>query len=212
MNETLLIAIISAGLSALINCIFQIVNKLIDNNKERCEKNNTELEEYKKKKEKVYIAAIGRLLEIRRGFEFTREQVIRDDEIMDNIKKKNAAFAEISPQLRLYAPNFIFNEYNKLATYSRFAYAPRNGKRLIENSKWAFDTSIIILAQLMQEDLGYRKLTSEYVPIICPKCHTEHDIYSVCPSCKMKYGELQLELQELLAQVSESDGNQDDNS
>lgn len=212
MNDTVIIAIISAGLSALINCIFQLVNKLIDNSKERCKKNNTELEEYKKKKEQVYIAAIGRLLEIRRGFEFTREQVIMDVKMMDDIKKKSAAFAEISPQLRLYAPNSIFNEYYKLATYSRFAYAPRNGPRLIENSKWAFDTSITILAQLMQEDLGYRKLTSEYVPIVCPNCHTEHDIYSVCPSCKMKYGELKVKLQELLAQVSESDGNQDDKS
>lgn len=34
MNESIQIAIISAGLAALINCVFQLVNKLIDNSKE----------------------------------------------------------------------------------------------------------------------------------------------------------------------------------
>ena len=114
MNETLLIAIISAGLSALINCIFQIVNKIIDNNKERLQKNITELEVYKEKKEKVYIAAIGRLLEIRRGFDYTHEMVVSNNTIQQKIEKNNVAFAEISPQLRLYAPDSIFNEYYKL--------------------------------------------------------------------------------------------------
>lgn len=201
MNETLLIAIISAGLSALINCIFQIVNKIIDNNKERLQKNITELEVYKEKKEKVYIAAIGRLLEIRRGFDYTHEMVVSNNTIQQKIEKNNVAFAEISPQLRLYAPDSIFNEYYKLSAYSRFAYAPQNGPRLVEDSKWAFDTSITILARLMQEDLGYRELTSEYVPIVCPRCQTEHDVYSKCPSCNMKYSELQKELQALLNQV-----------
>lgn len=210
MNETIVITIISASLSALITCVFQLVNKIIDNNKERRQHKITELELYKEKKEKVYLAAIGRLLEIRRGFDYTHEMVIRNDTIQEEIKKSNFAFAEIAPQLRLYAPDSIFIEYYKLSTYSRFAYAPQNGPRLIKNSKWAFDTSIIILARLMQEDLGYRKLSSEYAPVVCPKCQTEHDVYSKCPSCGMTYSELQKDLQALLNIASDNNENQGD--
>lgn len=210
MNETVVIAIISASLSALINCAFQLVNKIIDNNKERRQHKITELELYKEKKEKVYLAAIGILLETRRGFDYTREMVIRNDTIQEEIKKINFAIAEISPQLRLYAPDSIFIEYYKLSTYSRFAYAPQNGPRLLENSKWAFDASVIILARLMQEDLGYRELSSDYSPVICPKCQTEHDIYSKCPSCGMTYSELKKDLQELLKIASDNSENQVD--
>lgn len=46
MNESVQIAIISAGLAALINCIFQIVNKLIDNAKERRDNSDRRKELY----------------------------------------------------------------------------------------------------------------------------------------------------------------------
>lgn len=210
MNEPILIAIISAGLSALITCLFQLVNKLIDNRQESRQKKNSELASYKEKKEKVYIAAIGRLLQIRRGFDFTREKAFLNDELKEEMHKCNVEYMEIASQLRLYASDLIFTEYYRLAMYSRFAYAPQNGPRLIETSKWAYDTEIVILARLMQEDLGYRKLTSEYQPFICPKCNKEHDIYSKCPSCGMTYSELKKVLQESLNQVPDSSDSEEE--
>ena len=211
MNETLIVAIISAGLSALINCVFQLANKIIDNKKE-CQQNKlSELASYKEKKEKVYIAAIGRLLQIRRGFDYTHEMFVNSVTINESIKKSNDEFAEISPQLRLYAPRSVFNEYYELAKFSRFAYAPSNGPRLIENSKTAFEIRITILAQLMQEDLGYRKLNSEYEPFNCPKCKKEHDLFSKCPSCGMTFDELKIKLRESSNQVVDSGENQEDN-
>lgn len=55
MNESIQIAIISAGLAALINCVFQLVNKLIDNSKENKDKEDKELSLYVEKKEKKSI-------------------------------------------------------------------------------------------------------------------------------------------------------------
>lgn len=200
MNESVQIAIISAGLAALINCIFQIVNKLIDNAKERRDNSDRRKELYIEKKEQVYVAAIGRLLQIRRGFDCNREEAIRSNKIRDNIDKENIAFAEISPQLRLYASDKIFNKYQELASYSHFAYAPAEGPRLIENSKWAYDIQVTILARMMQEDLGYRKYNIEHDMIICPECGCEHDIISKCPNCGVTYKELQEKAQEIIKQ------------
>ena len=69
MNESIQIAIISAGLAALINCVFQLVNKLIDNSKENKDKEDKKLSLYVEKKEKENITAIGRWRERRRGFD-----------------------------------------------------------------------------------------------------------------------------------------------
>lgn len=203
MNETIQITIISAGLAALINCIFQLVNKVIDNRKERRESDDKKLIMYLEKKEKVYIAAIGRLLQIRRGFDYTREMVINNDHLRDIIEKDSLSFAEFSPQLRLYSTDRIFNKYHDLAANARFAYAPQNGPRLIENSKWAYDMQITLLARLMQEDLGYRKYNSEHDIIICPDCGCEHDIVAKCPRCGMTFDALQIKAQELLNQMQE---------
>lgn len=212
MNETIQIAIISAGLSALINCIFQLVNKVIDNVKERRESDDKKLAIYLEKKEKVYIAAIGRLLQIRRGFDFTREMVFNNNRLHDVIDKENLSFAEISPQLRLYSTDKIFNKFHELATNACFAYAPQNGPRLLENSKWAYDMQITLLARLMQEDLGYRKYNSEYDMIICPNCGCEHDIVANCPKCGMTFDELQIKAQEILNQMQEMQNNHDSDS
>ena len=56
MTETVQVAIISAGLAALINCIFQIINRLVDLKKASIDKEEEEAKMYKEKKEQVYIA------------------------------------------------------------------------------------------------------------------------------------------------------------
>ncbi len=201
MNESVPITIISARLTSLINGFFQLVNKLIDNTKERRNNSDKRRDLYREKKEQVYIATIRHLLQIRHGFDCTREMVIRSNKIRDNIDKENIAFAEISPQLRLYAPDKIFNKYQELASYSRFAYAPTEGPRLIENSKWAYDVQVTKLAHMMQEDLGYRKYNLEHDMVIRPDCGCEHDITSKCPNCGATYKDLQEKAQEIIKQT-----------
>ena len=90
-----------------------------------------------------------------------------------------------------------------MATYACFAYASQDGPKLIENSKWAFDMQITVLARLMQEDLGYRKYNDGIDVVICPKCGCEHDVISKCPTCNMTYNELQEEAKKILEQMRE---------
>ena len=118
-------------------------------------------------------------------------------------------FVEISPQLRLYSTDKIFNKYQELAKYTCFAYAHQNGPRLIENSKWAYDMQITLLARLMQEDLGYRKYNADHDVIVCPECGCEHDIISKCPNCGLTFANLQKKAEEILAQsiMEENSGN-----
>lgn len=210
MNETIQIAIISAGLATLINCIFQLVNKLIDNSKENKENKDKKKSLYIDKKEKVYIAAIGRLLQIRRGFDYTREMVNHNKQILANIEKENMEFSKIAPQLRLYSTDKIFNKYLVLAKYASFAYAPQTGPRLIVNSKWAYDMQITLLARLMQEDLGYRKYNTDYDVINCPECGCRHDMISKCPQCGLTFDDLQKKIEEILAHdITEENSQQD---
>ena len=210
MNETIQIAIISAGLATLINCIFQLVNKLIDNSKENKENKDKKKSLYIDKKEKVYIAAIGRLLQIRRGFDYTREMVNHNKQILANIEKENMEFSKIAPQLRLYSTDKIFNKYLVLAKYASFAYAPQTGPRLIVNNKWAYDMQITLLARLMQEDLGYRKYNTDYDVINCPECGCRHDMISKCPQCGLTFDDLQKKIEEILAHdITEENSQQD---
>lgn len=204
MSEAVQIALIAAGVAALINSIFQLINKGLDNRKEKLEYNRTIRDEHKVKKEEVYVAAIGRLLQIRRGFDYMQEDVMRSPKIREQIEQANSLFAEISPKLRLYATDKIFNEYQMLATYSRYAYAPAsNAPHLFENSKWAYDAQITLLSRLMQEDLGYRKYSDNHDLIQCPDCSTQHDMVSKCPKCEMTFEQYQQKIAETLIQMQE---------
>jgi hypothetical protein len=199
MSETVQIVLIAAGFAALINGIFQLINKLLDNNKEKMEYERKVKEEHKGKKEEVYVAAIGRLLQIRRGFDYIQEEVIRSTKIREQVEQENLSFAEISPKLRLYATDRIFNKYQILATYSRYAYAPATkAPHLNGSSKWAYNAQITLLARLMQEDLGYRKFSEGHDFIQCPNCSTQHDMVSKCPKCGMTFEQYQDKLAEIL--------------
>lgn len=200
MTETIQVAIISASLAALINCIFQILNRLIDLKKASADKAEEEARLYKEKKEQVYIAALDRLLQIRRGFDYTLDDAMRNKRLKEMIDNQNQIFIEISPKLRLYAPDNIFNQYQFLISFGKFAYAPLHGPRLFEESKRAYDTQITLLARRMQEDLGYRKYSNAHDTIQCPDCGTIHDIVSNCPTCGMTYEQLQIRAQETLTQ------------
>lgn len=62
MNNPIVIAIISAGLSAFVTCTFQMINKFIDMKKEKRDKEEEKERIYSEKKEQVYIAVLDRLL------------------------------------------------------------------------------------------------------------------------------------------------------
>ncbi len=198
MENSILIAVISAGLGAFTVEIFKLINKLIDNKKEKREYEEKGKKDYLEKKETVYSAAIGRLLQIRKGFDITREQLNIYPAIKDDYEKKEKAFDEIAPKLRLYSDDRIFNIYHSLAQRKIYAYAREGEPRLCEDAKKAYEKQITILSRLMQEDLGYRKYISEPETIICPDCGFEHDIVGTCPNCKMTFSELQTKLNEII--------------
>ena len=201
MTEPLLIAIISAGLATFINCIFQIVNKIIDLKQTKATTEEKRAGAYREKKEQVYIAALDRLLQIRRGFEFTSDAVPRNKRLQEMVNKQNQDFVKIAPKLRLYASDNIFNQYQRLASWGKFAYASSQGPRLLEDSKRAYDLQITLLARRMQDDLGYRKYNQVQDTIQCPDCGIIHDIVGKCPKCGMTYEQWQKRIEEIFNQV-----------
>ena len=210
MTETVQVAIISAGLAALINCIFQIINKLVDLKKASIDKEEEEAKMYKEKKEQVYIAALDRLLQIRRGFDYTSDDYMKWEKVRERLDTENSTFITISPKLRLYASDRIFREYQKLALWSKYSFAPLNGPRLFENSKWAFDAQITLLAHLMQAELGYRKEGDEQDTVQCPDCGAVQDIVLRCPNCGMTYEQLRVKADEVFRQLQEQQTDFDD--
>ena len=210
MTETVQVAIISAGLAALINCIFQIINRLVDLKKASIDKEEEEAKMYKEKKEQVYIAALDRLLQIRRGFDYTSDDYMKWEKVRERLDTENSTFITISPKLRLYASDRIFREYQKLALWSKYSFAPLNGPRLFENSKWAFDAQITLLAHLMQAELGYRKEEDEQDTVQCPDCGAVHDIVLRCPNCGMTYEQLRVKADEVFRQLQEQQTDFDD--
>ena len=210
MTETVQVAIISAGLAALINCIFQIINRLVDLKKASIDKEEEEAKMYKEKKEQVYIAALDRLLQIRRGFDYTSDDYMKWEKVRERLDTENSTFITISPKLRLYASDRIVREYQKLALWSKYSFAPLNGPRLFENSKWAFDAQITLLAHLMQAELGYRKEGDEQDTVQCPDCGAVHDIVLRCPNCGMTYEQLRVKADEVFRQLQEQQTDFDD--
>lgn len=205
MSQGIQIALISAGLASLVNGIFQVISHLLDSRDIEKVQNNKKIDVLFEKKEAVYMAAIDRLLQIRRGFDYTRETIIlHDKNIQEEIDKNNSAYAKIAPELRLYATDKIFNQFMKLSRFAKYSYSSASGLGLIENSKEAFDISVMILACLMQEDLGIRKMNSGHDMIICPRCAKKHDIVSKCPGCGMTFEEYQIKMQEVLMQNFET--------
>ena len=187
IETTILIALISAGLAALVNGIFQIINRCLDSSKEKNEQEQEEKKAYRLKKEEVYLIAIERLQDIKKGFYYTSEQLSNNKELRSQVLNKEQSFEALVAKLRLYAPDDIYNCYNQLASFSRFSYASQMGPRLIGNYKDWFGQQIFILSRLMQQDLGYRIYNDNNTLIICPDCATEHDAYAPCPKCGMKY-------------------------
>lgn len=212
MSETILVAIISAGLATLINSIFQIINRALDTKKDNKGKEQEKESLYKEKKEEAYIAALDRLLQIRRGFDYTSDDVMRSEQLREMIQKQTQEFIIISPKLRLYASDNIFHQYESLMSFSQFAYASPYGPRLAEESKRLYDVQITQLAHLMQEDLGYREYNNGPDTIICPECGEKHDIVKACPSCGMTFDKLKIKAQEMLKQVQESSQNSESES
>lgn len=200
MSEGIQIALISAGLAALVNSVFQLINRYFDSRNADKDRNNKKTDEFLEKKENVYIAALDRLLQIRRGFDYIDEDIVHSNDLKKEISKNNNAYVEIAPKLRLYASDKIFNQFMNLSRFSIYAYAPIHGPRLIENSKMAYEANIVILSKLMQEDLGIRKMNSGHDTIICPECSKEHDMVSKCPKCGMTFEQYQSRMNEIMEQ------------
>ncbi len=195
MSETIIVALIGAGVGTLVACAFQLINRILDyKNEERIRKRD-EKKSYEEKKEEVYIAAIERLQQVRHGFDVTQEDLSFNKKLADEIQERELAFAPLAAKLRLYASDEIFFEYYRLMSYARYAFAPRNGPRLLENSKEAFSQQVLILSRRMQADLGIRDYNEGNTEIKCPECETHHDAFEKCPKCGMSYTEYMRRMQ-----------------
>ena len=210
MSETVVIALISGCSGALVTCIFQTFNKCLDTQNSNKEREYKEVMQYKAKKEEVYIAAIDRLLQIRRWFDYTCDDYMKDENIRKRVDEENIAFISIAPKLRLYSSDKIFREYQKLARWSKFSFPGNNGEKLFEDSKWVFDYRIILLVHMMQAELGYRKNMEEVDSVNCPECYTKHDIVEKCPKCGMTFEELQEKAEQIYQQAQEIRNNSED--
>ena len=187
MNEAVVIAIISAGFAAFINCVFQIVNRAIDLFQSKRNEKKGKEKTVLKEREAIYIAALDRLLFIRRGFDFTVEQLASNDILQKEWDESNERYTSIPAKMRLYASDKVFREFLGLLVFSRYSFSPASCSKLAEESKWAFNTQITLLAQHMQEDLGIREYGLSHDVIKCPKCGAIHDISEPCPKCNMSY-------------------------
>lgn len=206
MDDKIIVAIISAGLAALVNSIFQIVNKIIDNRKEENTSRLAERKEYLRKKEDAYIAAIQRLIEIKEGFNYSRAELLHMPKKIKQIEDSNQTYLNIAPLIRLYATDEIYNWYQKLAKFSQYAFS--DSRRLFEDSKEYYNISISILSRLMQDDLGYRKFNEVKEIITCPECGMEHDLFSKCPKCGMAYSDLQIKMEDIYKEMQEFNNSQ----
>lgn len=186
IGETIVLALIASGFGALISNIFQIVNKIIDQRNKSKEYIREDEKKYIVKKERAYIAAIERLLEIQDGFFYSREDMMFrfTEEKKKDINNSNREFIKLSPLIRLYSSDEVYNFYYHLAQYAEFSYS--NGPRLIYSGRELFNQKVTILAKLMQEDLGYRVYNKSNIIIECPKCGKSHDLFSKC-NCGITY-------------------------
>ena len=205
-KQVIITAIISAGLGALVAGIFQLINKLIDNHKQKKLMVEQEKKDFNKKKEQAYINAIRKLLFIRKGFDITRDMMALDKTLCDELNEEAKTFVSTDPTIRLYASDAIYRQFYILNSYKIYAYS--NSWRLFEEAKAAFDIKVNILSRLMQKDLGYRKYDEEPDNIKCPNCGKEHDAFSTC-HCGLTYEQLQSKLDETLKQAQEQVQNQE---
>lgn len=196
MSEAIQIALISAGFASLVNCIFQLIERKLDVNKEEKAYAREQKEKYLLKKEEAYVFAIKRLVQVGVGFNYTRQDLINNKKLQEEVDECNNIFKEHAAQLRLYATDEIYNIYYSLYSWAKFSYADIHGPRLAENGNKRYSMIITNLSRLMQNDLGYRKYNSECEKIICPQCGEEHDAYITC-KCGLKYGQMIERLMEL---------------
>lgn len=179
-SNAIVIAIISAGLASLVNCIFQIVNKIIDYLKE---KKNNEIaieQELRQKKEDIYALALKNLMLI-----LNTRNNLTDDEKKENDKK----YIEIAPLIRLYATDDIYDMYRELQiSIGNARRIQKNG--MVINHEF-YNRSITLLSRLMQVDIKIRSTNKGvHSAITCPKCNRQHDLLTPCPKCKMTYIQL----------------------
>lgn len=207
MDISILNTVISAGMGALVAGGFALANKIIDRNEQRKISRENKKDEYLTKKEEAYVGALGYLLNIRRGFDYTQDDVRLNDCIKKEIKESIELLKKNAPLIRLYSSDRIYRFYHNLTEYCQYAYARNNGKRLFEESKEAFNNQITILSRLMQEDLGIRKYDDFPDKITCPECAREHDIFKTC-FCGLTFEQLQTKLIESVKIANEVHNNE----
>ena len=192
--DEIITVLISAGIGSLITGIFAIIDKSLGYKERKEIRIEKKEHDHLAKKEKAYVAALQYLLNIKRGFDYTREDLLKNEKICCELDEAIKDFRQHAPIIRLYSSDRTFRFYNRLTDYCQYSYAREDGWRLFEESKETFNDKITILSRLMQADLGQRDYDKNPDKIKCPKCKKEHDIFESCPKCGMTFDVLQEEM------------------
>ena len=200
--KTFILIISSAGVSALVTGAFEIIKHFIEHREVKRDREYKREDDFIKNKEAAYLAALDRLVQIRKAMEYTYENVQSDENLKNEYLRNESEFRKEAARIRLYSSDAIYSMYSTLASYSRFAYVLKGGKRLIENRKWAYDAQVIRLSRLMQEDLGIRNFSEKNNEIVeCPECGSKHDAFRQCPKCGMTRQQLEERIVEINRQI-----------
>ncbi len=190
MPETIIIAIISAGLGALVSFVGSIIFKLIEirsNRKDKIEerKNNNE-DKYIEKKCEAYSKALNYLIYLKKTFRISKEEMVNNQETREMVNEAYSEVKNSSAAIRLYASDDVFNFYESLVDkYHPFSFTNKQEK-LSEESIKSFDHYIATLSRIMRKDLGYKDIDCDTEDlIVCPKCKNKHPIYQPCKECKL---------------------------
>lgn len=205
---TIILSILSSATSsAIINGIFSIVTNRINEKNKKKDKEKKDKDDYLQKKENVYIGAINWLLLIRRGFDFTQDQLRDNKDLKEKYSYETKQFMEISAKLRLYSTDRIYTLFSHLNKYQDYSYS--NGWRLSEEYKAKFIDKVNILSDLMKADLNFRQYDNTTKTIICPVCSKEHDYIKTC-DCGLTFEQyLDIEIENIKTKTEMNNGKKD---
>ena len=159
MPESAIIALISAGTGALIALLGNVVNQIITICRDKGKEKKHDKDALLAKKEEAYVNALDILLFINVGFDVTQEQLRLNPDLSREMSEKSKALNNLSPKIKLYASDSIFNSFNSLKNeYQKYSFTSEEGWRLFENSKAAFLNKVNALSKLMRNDLGFCEL------------------------------------------------------
>ena len=86
-TETIVLILSSAGTATLITSIFEVIKSLVKRHQEVKDRELKKQEIFLKNKEAAYLSALDRLIQIRKGLDYTRENIALSKELQENFRR-----------------------------------------------------------------------------------------------------------------------------